>query len=113
MGAPILALSLTPSLAFFYLFYCTARMSFAGPSDLGISGSIVSWFVRRRSFATSVATIAQMAGLVALPLIHHAAMTRDAWRRAWLALGATVPVCCSLPDGLLLDHRPQSMAPAH
>src|SRR3546814_6595169 len=75
MGAPILALSLTPSLAFFYLFYCTARMSFAGPYDLGIYGSIVSWFVRRRSFATSVATLAQMAGLVAMPLIAHAAMT--------------------------------------
>ena len=37
-------LSFTQSLAFFYVFYCTARMSFAGPYDLGIYGSIVSWF---------------------------------------------------------------------
>ena len=74
MGASLLLLSFTQSLAFFFVFYCIARMSFAGPYDLGIYGSIVNWFVRRRAFATSVATLVQMCGLVAMPLIAHFVM---------------------------------------
>ena len=93
-------LSFTHSLAFFYLFYCTARMSFAGPYDLGIYGSIVSWFVRRRTFATSVATLAQMCGLVAMPLIAHFVIDAAGWRGAWVAIGATVLVAGFLPTWL-------------
>lgn len=108
-GAPILALSATPALLFFYLFYCTARMNFAGPYDLGIYGSIVNWFVRRRSLATSIATLAQMAGLVAMPLIAHLAMAADGWRAAWLAIGATVLVVGFLPVWALLVRRPEDL----
>ena len=71
-GIPVLMLSGTHSLVYFYLCYCTARMSFAGPYDLGIYGSIVNWFVRRRAFVTAVATVAQMTGLVAMPLVQIA-----------------------------------------
>src|SRR5208283_5416176 len=68
-GAAMLLLSLTPSLLVFYLLFCIARMNFAGPFDLGIYSGLNNWFVARRLFATSVATVAQMAGLVAMPLI--------------------------------------------
>ena len=102
-------LSFTHSLAFFYLFYCTARMSFAGPYDLGIYGSIVSWFVRRRTFATSIATLAQMCGLVAMPLIAHFVIDAAGWRGAWVAIGATVLVVGFLPTWLLHLRRPEDL----
>ncbi len=79
-GAALLLLSLTPSLAVFYLLFCFARMNWASPFDLGIYGAVNNWFVRRRATATSIATLAQMAGLVAMPLIAQIAMLRGSWR---------------------------------
>src|SRR4029077_3655971 len=73
-GAANLLLSLTGSLVMFYLLFSVARTNFAGPFDLGIYGAVNAWFVSRRYFATGVATVAQMAGLVALPLIAQWAM---------------------------------------
>jgi len=108
-GIPVLMLSFTHSLAYFYLFYCTARMSFAGPYDLGIYGSIVNWFVRGRAFVTAVATLVQMAGLVAMPLIAHFAMQGGSWRSAWLAVGATVLAVGFVPTWLLLVRRPEDL----
>src|SRR6185503_20224719 len=68
-GVALLLLSLTPSLLVFYLLFCVARMNWAGPFELGIYGAISNWFVARRPLATSLGTLAQMAGLVAMPLI--------------------------------------------
>ena len=42
-------LSLTQSLLAFYVFFCIARMNFAGPFDIGIYGALNSWFVARRA----------------------------------------------------------------
>jgi sugar phosphate permease len=108
-GIPVLLLSGTHSLAYFYLCYCTARMSFAGPYDLGIYGSIVNWFVRRRAFVTAVATVAQMSGLVAMPLLAHFAMRASGWRAAWVAIGAAVLVIGFLPVWLLHVRRPEDL----
>jgi len=108
-GVSTLMLSFTHSLLFFYLFYCTARMSFAGPYDLGIYGSIVSWFVRRRTFATSIATLAQMSGLVAMPLIAHFAIDAGGWRGAWVAIGASVLLVGFVPTWLLHVRRPEDL----
>ena len=108
-GIPILFLSFTQSLLVFYLLYCTARMNFAGPYDLGIYGSIVNWFVRRRPFATSISTVALMSGLVAMPLIAHVVMQASDWRTAWLAVGATVLVIGFLPTWLLHVRRPEDI----
>ncbi len=108
-GIPLLLLSFTQSLAFFFVFYCTARMSFAGPYDLGIYGSIVNWFVRRRAFATSIATLAQMTGLVAMPLIAHFVMQASGWRSAWVAIGATVLLVGFVPVWLLHVRRPEDL----
>ncbi len=108
-GVPVLLLSFTQSLVFFFVFYCTARMSFAGPYDLGIYGSIVNWFVRRRAFATAVATLALMCGLVAMPLIAHFVMQASDWRIAWVAIGATVLLVGLVPTWLLHVRRPEDL----
>jgi len=108
-GIPLLLLSFTQSLLYFFVFYCTARMSFSGPYDLGIYGSVVNWFVRRRAFATSVATLAQMSGLVAMPLIAHFVMQASDWRTAWVAIGFTVLLIGFVPTWLLHVRRPEDL----
>ena len=108
-GIPVLLLSFTQAFAWFFVLFCLGRMSFAGPYDLGIYGSIVSWFVRRRALATSIATLAQMAGLVAMPLLAHAVIQAADWRAAWVAIGATVLVIGFLPTFLLHLRRPEDL----
>ncbi|MDH4175614.1 MAG: MFS transporter, partial [Betaproteobacteria bacterium] len=108
-GIPVLLLSFTQSLAFFFLFYCTARMSFAGPYELGIYGSVVNWFVRRRAFATSIVTLAHMCGLAAIPLIAHFVMQAAGWRAAWVVIGVTVLAVGLVPTWLLLVRRPEDL----
>ena len=105
-------LSLTPSLLVFYLLYCVARMNWAAAFDLGIYGAISKWFVARRAFATSIATMAQMAGLVAMPLIAQFAIAHDGWRAGWLALGVVTLAVGFLPVWLLLDRPPPQTDPA-
>jgi len=108
-GIPLLLLSFTQSLAFFFAFYCVARMSFAGPYDLGIYGTIVNWFVRRRALATAIVTLTAMLGLVTMPLIAHFVMQAAGWRSAWAAIGATVLVAGFVPVWLLHVRRPEDL----
>ncbi len=105
-------LSLTPSLLIFYLLFCIARMSWAVPFDLGIYGAISSWFVERRAFAASVATMAQMAGLVAMPLLAQFAIAHQGWRSGWLALGIATLLVGFLPVWLFLRRNPEDTNPA-
>jgi MFS transporter, OFA family, oxalate/formate antiporter len=109
-GLPLLCLSSVNALPMFYLFYCVARMNFTGPYDIGIYGSIVNWFYLKRSFATSVTTLALMSGLVAMPLIAHFAMQAGGWRQAWIAVGVTVLIIGFLPAWTLLVRRPRILA---
>jgi sugar phosphate permease len=102
-------LSLTDAPPMFYLLFCIARMNFAGPFDLGIYGAVNNWFVARRAFATSIATLAQMVGLVALTLIAQAAMLHDGWRAGWLAVGAAVLAIGLVPNWLLMVRRPEDV----
>ena len=104
-------LSFTPSLLVFYLLYCVARMNWAAAFDLGIYGAISKWFVAQRAFATSVATMAQMAGLVAMPLIAQFAIVHSGWRAGWLALGAVTLVVGFLPVLLFLKPPPLDPEP--
>jgi len=108
-GIPVLLLSFTNAFAWFFVLFCLGRMSFAAPYDLGIYGSIVNWFVRRRAFATSIATLAQMAGLVTMPLLAFAVIRAADWRAAWVAIGATVLVVGFLPTFLLHLRRPEDL----
>jgi len=108
-GVAAMALSLTTSLPMFYLLFCTARMNWAGPFDLGIYSALNNWFVARRPLANSIATLAQMSGLIALPLIAQAAMQQHGWRGGWMAIGITVLVVGFLPVWLLLVRRPEDV----
>ena len=102
-------LSLTQSLVFFFVFFCIARMNFAGPFDLGIYGALNNWFVRRRGIATSISTVSLMLGLIAMPLIVQAAILYDGWRAGWLAVGLTVLVIGFVPTWALMVRRPEDM----
>src|SRR5580704_14566868 len=108
-GAALLLLSLSNSLVMFYVLFCFARMNWASPFELGIYGAVNNWFVSRRRFATSVATLAQMAGLVTMPLIAQLAMSRGSWRAGWLAIGALTLIVGFLPTWLLLVRRPEDI----
>ena len=109
-GVAMLLLSLTQSLLVFYLLFCIARMNWAGPFDLGIYGGVNNWFVVRRAFATSVATVAQLSGLVAMPLIAQLAMRQHGWRSGWLAIGPVTLLIGFLPVCLFMVRRPEDMA---
>jgi sugar phosphate permease len=108
-GAALLLLSLTPNLLIFYLLYCVARMNWAGPFDLGIYGALNNWFLARRTAAASIANLAQMLGLVAMPLIAAFAISHDGWRAGWLALGAVTLIVGFVPAWLFLVRRPEDM----
>jgi OFA family oxalate/formate antiporter-like MFS transporter len=108
-GLATMALSLTQSLVVFYLLFCFARMVWAGPFDLGLYAALNNWFVARRTFATAVATLAQMSGLVALPIIAQLAMRDGGWQAGWMAVGATVLIVGFLPVWLFMVRRPEDL----
>jgi MFS family permease len=108
-AAAAVGLSLIGSLSAFYVLFCIGRMNFAGPFDLGIYGALASWFVARRAQATSIATLAQMSGLVILPLLAQLAMLRGGWRAGWLVIGLAVATVGFVPVWLLLVRRPEDL----
>lgn len=113
-GLSTMALSLVQSLGVFYLLFCFARLNWASPFELGLYGALNNWFVARRARAASIATLAQMSGLVALPLIAQFAMQGSGgqggtWRDGWLAVGATVLIVGFVPTFLLLVRKPEDV----
>jgi sugar phosphate permease len=108
-GVSLLMLSQIGSLVAFYVLFCTARMNFAGPFDLGIYGAISNWFVARRAFAVSIANAVEKTGLVLLPLLAYAVISTQGWRTAWLVIGAVVLLVGFLPSWLLMIRRPEDV----
>lgn len=108
-GLATMALSLTQSLGMFYLLFCFARMVWAGPFDLGLYAALNNWFVARRTLATSIATLAQMSGLVVIPILAQLAMHDGGWRAGWVTVGATVLIVGFLPVWLFLARRPEDL----
>ncbi|MEK9595062.1 MAG: MFS transporter [Rhodospirillaceae bacterium] len=110
MAIGCLLLATVESLPLFYLYFCLARTSFAGPFDLGIYGALNNWFVRLRPIATSISTLWFMVGLTAMPLIGHFAMGAGGdWRWGWVAIAATVMIMGFVPTALLLLRRPEDI----
>jgi sugar phosphate permease len=108
-GISTMLLSLIQSIVGFYLLFCIARMNFAGPFDIGIYGAVNSWFLTRRAIVNAIVGLAQMVGLVLMPLIAHFAMRADGWRGGWLAVGSTVLLIGLLPAWLVLVRRPEDL----
>ena len=108
-GLANMALSLTVSLPMFYVLFCVARLNFAGPFDLGIYGAVNSWFIARRSFASAIASVGQMTGLVVLPMIGSLAMLNGRVAGGWLAIGLTVLIVGFVPAFLLMVRAPEDV----
>ena len=108
-GLADLGLSMTNSLAMFYILFCVARVNFAGPFDLGIYGAVNNWFVARRAIANGIATVGQMAGLVLLPMIGSLAMQSGGWPAGWIAIGATVLIVGFVPVFFLMVRAPEDV----
>jgi MFS transporter, OFA family, oxalate/formate antiporter len=108
-GVALTLLSLTPSLLVFYVLFCIARMNWAGPFDLGIYGAVNNWFVERRAQAASLAVLAQMAGLVTLPLVVQYAIGHGGWRGGWVALGMLTLLVGFVPVWLFVARRPEDV----
>ena len=108
-GIVLILLSFTPSLAVFYVLFCIARMNWAVPFDLGIYGAVSNWFVARRAQAASLAVLAQMAGLVTMPLVVQYAIGHGGWRGAWVALGVLTLLAGFVPVWLFVARRPEDI----
>jgi sugar phosphate permease len=108
-AAALALLSLTPSLLVFYLLFCIARMNWAAPFDLGLYGALNNWFVRQRTRASGIATLAQQLGLVAMPLVAELAILERGWRSGWLALGIVTLVIGFVPAWLFVVRRPEDL----
>ena len=108
-AATTMLLSLTESIFVFYILFCFARMNFAGPYDLGIYGAVNNWFIRRRGFATAVVNLAQMAGLMAMPIIAQIAILFSNWRGGWLAIGLTILLVGFIPVWFFMIRRPEDV----
>ena len=108
-GLLLMGLSSVASLFAFYLLFCIARMVWAAPFELGLYGALNNWFLRRRTLASSVATLAQQLGLVAMPLIAQLVIVQRGWRSGWLAIGAMTLLIGFVPVWLLLVRRPEDL----
>jgi MFS transporter, OFA family, oxalate/formate antiporter len=108
-GITLMLLSRIESLLGFYLFYCVARMSWAGPYDLGIHGAVSNWFVAQRTWAASVAQLAQTTGLIVMPFVGFTLIERHGWRMGWLVIGMAVLAIGFLPVWLFMIRRPEDI----
>src|SRR5271169_3005456 len=108
-GIAALLLSLTQSLLIFYLLFCIARLNWASPFELGIYSALNNWFVARRPLANSIATVAQMAGLVAMPLVAQLEKRGHSWRAGWIAIGLAVLAVGFVPVWLFMVRRPEDL----
>ena len=108
-GITLMALSRIESLLGFYLLYCVARMSWAGPYDLGIHGAVSNWFVVRRAWAASIAQLAQTTGLMVMPFVGFTIIEGQGWRTGWLVIGMAVLGLGFLPGWLLMIRRPEDI----
>lgn len=108
-GVTLMLLSRIESLLGFYLLYCVARMSWAGPYDLGIHSAVSNWFVAQRAWAASLAQLAQTTGLIVMPFIGFTIIEQYGWRTGWLVIGVLVLVLGFLPSWLLMVRRPEDM----
>jgi sugar phosphate permease len=107
VAACSLSLAATWSLASFYVAFGLSRMMFSAPFDVGTTGAVAKWFVRKRARAMALLSMSTGIGLAALPPLAQLAISAHGWRAGWLALAAVVLVVGVLPQWLLLVRQPE------
>jgi MFS transporter, OFA family, oxalate/formate antiporter len=109
LGAAALFLSLTETLIWFYAAFCIARMTFAGPFDIGTTSVVAKWFVHSRARAMSYVNVVSSVSLATMPIIAHAAMQGSDWRAGWIAIAAVVLTIGVLPNLVLMVRQPEDI----
>jgi sugar phosphate permease len=105
----VASLAWTQTLAWFYVAFTFGRMLFASPFELGTSGAVANWFVRRRALALSWLTVATGLSLAAMPLLAQFAIDARGWRVGWVTIALAVLVVGGLPNALLMMRRPEDV----
>jgi MFS transporter, OFA family, oxalate/formate antiporter len=110
LGVTFMLLSRVQSLVQYYLLL--ALLLSLGSSSLGpipSNSAVAGWFLRRRGQALGLATAGiSMGGVVFVPLA-HALIEYLGWRRAFVALGATVLAAGLLPVALVMRKPPRDL----
>src|SRR6185369_14904297 len=112
LGATFMLLSRVQSLPQYYalMALCVSLGStLLGP--IPSNSAVAGWFLRRRGRALGLATAGiSMGGVVFVPL-SQALIDHLGWRRAFVALGATVIVVGLAPVALLMRKPPRQLPP--
>jgi MFS family permease len=107
VAACSLALAATWSLVGFYVAFGLSRLMFSAPFDIGTTAAVAKWFVRTRSRAMALLSVAIGLGLAVLPPLAQLVISAHGWRAGWLALAAIVLVVGVIPQWLLLVRQPE------
>jgi sugar phosphate permease len=105
----VASLAMTQALVWFYVAFTFGRMLFASPFELGTSGAVANWFVRRRALALSWLTVATGLSLAAMPLLAQFAIDASGWRVGWITIALAVLVVGGLPNAFLMVRRPEDV----
>ncbi len=73
------------------------------------SAMIANWFVRRRTLAFSLASLAPPAASLVFPAFAAWVIVHSGWRTAWVMLGAISVGLALIPVALLVRRRPEDM----
>ncbi|MDH3716180.1 MAG: MFS transporter [Gammaproteobacteria bacterium] len=103
------SLAMTETLVWFYVAFTFGRMLFASPFDLGTSGAVANWFVRRRALAMSWLIVATGLSLAVMPLLAQLTIDAHGWRAGWVAIALAVLVVGALPNSVLMVRRPEDV----
>jgi sugar phosphate permease len=103
-----LLLSLTPSLAYFYLIYALMAISHTALASIPYGYLIARWFKRKRGTAMGIASTGIGLGGVVVAPVSDLLITSFGWRTAYLLLGLGV-LGVMLPLLLFVKDRPEEM----
>jgi MFS family permease len=118
LGAGWIAMSATSAIWHPYVFYGVVAAIGMSTANVPCSATVARWFVRRRGFATGLATAGGSLGAFCLPPLAQILVSGVGWRRAYVIFGAAILLSLNLlaplmkrdPEGLGLT--PDGDSPA-
>lgn len=109
VGVCAVAMAVVSHPAALYAVYGPGRAAFSSPLELGASGAVSNWFIRRRPLALALMGAVQGFGLVSVPLIAAVLISDWGWRTAWISLGIFTLTTGIVPALLLMVRRPEDL----